>query len=266
MSVVEHTIELAGSPVFYRSAPATDPTPLYLHGIPTSSDDWLPFLERIGGIAPDLPGFGRTGKAANLDYTIEGHARFLEQLMDALAVPRFALVAHGWGAAAGLAYAQRNPGRVTRLVLVNAVPLFPAQSWPRIARLWRRPLVGELVMGATTKWLLARALRRGGRFDGAAIDTIWRQFDQGTQRAILRLHRAADEGRLVEAGAHLDALPVPALVIWGERDPWLPPDLARSYTERLPEAELELVAEGGHWPWQDDVTIVERVARFLARG
>ena len=33
------------SPVFYRSAPAADPPPLYLHGVPTSSDDWSELLE-----------------------------------------------------------------------------------------------------------------------------------------------------------------------------------------------------------------------------
>ena len=56
-------------PVFWRSAPATGggATPLYLHGVPTSSDDWVPFLERTGGIAPDLPGFGRSGKPGYLE-------------------------------------------------------------------------------------------------------------------------------------------------------------------------------------------------------
>jgi hypothetical protein len=38
--VDEHTIEVAGAPVFYRSAPSPAGTPaLYLHGVPTSSDD-----------------------------------------------------------------------------------------------------------------------------------------------------------------------------------------------------------------------------------
>jgi pimeloyl-ACP methyl ester carboxylesterase len=57
--VDEHTINLDESPVFYRSAEAPDVPVLYLHGIPTSSDDWIEFLARTGGIAPDLIGFGR---------------------------------------------------------------------------------------------------------------------------------------------------------------------------------------------------------------
>ena len=47
--VDEHTFTTDRGPVFYRSAPGADDPPLYLHGIPTSSDDWIPFLELTGG-------------------------------------------------------------------------------------------------------------------------------------------------------------------------------------------------------------------------
>lgn len=265
MSVDEHTIELAGSPVFYRRAEtgAARAEPLYLHGMPTSSDQWIPMLDRVGGIAPDLLGFGRSSKAGNLDYTIDGHARFVEQLLEALGIDRVALVVHGWGAAGGLAFAQRNPERVTRLVLCNALPLFEGFAWPRIARLWRRRLVGELAMGSTTRWLLARTLRKGGSFTDAQLEAIWSQFDQGTQRAILLLHRATDDARLASAGAGLGELSAPSLILWGERDPWLGPQLAHGYAERLPNARLELLADARHWPWLDDPSVVERVAAFL---
>ncbi len=59
----EHTIDVGGTPVFYRRRAGADV--LYLHSVPTSSDDWKDLLARTGGIAPDLPGFGRSGKAAN---------------------------------------------------------------------------------------------------------------------------------------------------------------------------------------------------------
>jgi pimeloyl-ACP methyl ester carboxylesterase len=35
---------------------------VYLHGVPHSGEMWQPFIERIGGIAPDLPGFGSTDR------------------------------------------------------------------------------------------------------------------------------------------------------------------------------------------------------------
>jgi pimeloyl-ACP methyl ester carboxylesterase len=265
--VDEHTITLDEAPVFYRAAPSAGAPVLYLHGVPTSADDWTPFLERTGGIAPDLPGFGRSSKAGHLDYSIDGHASFVEQLLAELGVDRVKVVAHDWGAAAGLAFAQRHPDRVERLVLCNALPLLDGFRWHRLARAWRRPVLGELLMGSTTKWLLARTLRRGcvdpGSWPPARIAAVWEQFDQGTQRAILRLHRATPEAKLVEAGASLNALDVAALVIWGERDPWFPVELAGAYAARLSNATTELVADAGHWPWLDQPSVVDRVAAFV---
>src|SRR5947209_7654768 len=100
--VDEHTISVDQAPIFYRSAPVASgvSTPLYLHGVPTSSDDWSGLLERTGGIAPDLIGFGRSSKAANLEYTLAGLATFLERFLAEVGVERVTLVAHDWGAAA----------------------------------------------------------------------------------------------------------------------------------------------------------------------
>ena len=87
--------------------------------------------------------------------------------------------------------------------------------------------VGELVMGSVNQWLLARTLRSGAAspeaWTDARIAAVWEQFDQGTQRAILRLHRSIDPAGLAAAGADLEQLWMPALVVWGERDPWLAP-------------------------------------------
>src|SRR6187431_1054298 len=40
---------------------------LYLHGVPNGAVMWKPFLERTGGVAVDLPGFGESGKRGDLD-------------------------------------------------------------------------------------------------------------------------------------------------------------------------------------------------------
>ncbi len=270
MRVEEHTIELAGSPVFLRRAPAPGPPPLYLHGIPTSSTDWMGLLARSGGLAPDLIGFGRSGKGGQLDLTLEGHADFLEALLSTLGVERVQLVMHDWGAAGGLIFAQRHPHRVERLVLINALPLMGDFRWPALARIWRRRVIGELAMGMVTKRVLGRTLRRGAvrpdAWEGERLEEAWNQFDQGTQRAILRLHRDAGERRLVQAGGGLESLSMPALVVWGERDPWLPATLGEAYARRLAGAELVKLPQAGHWPWLDGPEAGERVARFLESG
>ncbi len=270
MDVDEHTIELDEGPVFYRSSAYQGDPVLYLHGAPTSSDDWVPFLERVGGIAPDLPGFGRTSKSGHLDYSMSGHANFLERFLAELGIGRVMLVAHDWGAGGGLVLAQRNPSRVERLVLCDATPLLDGFEWHRLARMWRSPVIGELTMGAISRWMLARGLRRGSErpevWTNDRLAMVWEQFDQGTQRAMLRLHRDADPSRLAAAGLGLEDLDMPALILWGEDDPWLRSELAQRYAERLPEAEVEVIEGAGHWPWLDRPELVERVAAFLSHS
>jgi pimeloyl-ACP methyl ester carboxylesterase len=252
--------------VFYRRAPARANEVLYLHSVPTSSDDWPALLELTGGLAPDLPGFGRTSKAGNLDYSLPAYALFVEQFLDAVEVPEVALVGHGWGAAIALLFAQRHPHRVTRLVLIDAVPLLDGFQWPGIVRWIRRPGIGELVMGSVNRWLLARILRHASAtpdaWPDARVDAVWEQFDQGTQRAILRLHRSVDAPALAASGEGLAGLQQPALVVWGEHDPWLAPTFADAYAQRLPLATVQHVPGAGHWPWLDEPALAERLAAF----
>jgi pimeloyl-ACP methyl ester carboxylesterase len=269
--VSPHTEELDGVPLFWRSAQAPqDAAPaLYLHGVPTNSDDWVGFLERTGGLAPDLPGFGRSGKGANLDYTIAGYADFLERFLDHVDVERVSMVVHDWGAV-GLAFAQRHPERVARLVIMNAVPFLPGYEWHRIARMWSMPVVGELVMGMTNRWTLRRGSIEAnvtpGPLPEAWLDTVLDHFDQGTQRAILRLYRSSPPAVLAEAGAALATLSMPALVLWGEADPYIPTRFAEEYAQILPNAELVKLPASGHWPWLDGPEALERIVDFLGAG
>jgi pimeloyl-ACP methyl ester carboxylesterase len=253
----EHTATLGDQPVFWRTGDDTSAPPvLYLHGVPTSSDLWLPFLARTGGLAPDLPGFGRSGKRGDLDFTIEGYARFVDDFLDLVEVDRVRLVVHDWGAA-GLVWAQANPERVERLVVIDAVPLLPGYRWHPVARAWRTRGIGEIAIGLTTRFALRRVLPR------ALADAVWPHFDQGTQRAILRLYRSSPEERLAAAGAQLGRIDAPALVLWGERDPFVPARFADGYAAALGDARAERVPGAGHWPWYDRPDVVERVAAFL---
>jgi pimeloyl-ACP methyl ester carboxylesterase len=194
----------------------------------------------------------------------------VEEFLDALGFDEVAIVGHGWGAAMGLIFAQRHPDRVTRLVLIDAVPLLEGFQWPAMVRWWRRPGAGELLMGSVNRWLLARILRRGSArseaWPDARVDAAWDQFDQGTQRAILRLHRSVDERALAGAGNGLETLHQPALVIWGDQDPWLAPTFADAYGRRLPLVTVQHIPGAGHWPWLDQPELAERLAAFAADG
>jgi pimeloyl-ACP methyl ester carboxylesterase len=256
----EHTAPLRGQPVFWRRAPETDGGApiLYVHGVPTNADLWMPFLERTGGIAVDLPGFGRSGKRGDLDYTIPGYTTFLERFLELIEVDGpVRLVCEDWGAAA-LGWAQNHPERVERLVLIDAVPLLSGYSWHRIAKVWRTRWLGEIAMGLAIRPVLRRALPR------ELVDLVATRLDQGTQRAILDLYRWADPGRLAAAGARLSAITAPALVVWGETDPFIPVSFASAYANALGgSVDLDVRPGVGHWPWLADPAVIDHVAEFL---
>lgn len=263
-----HTIELAGEPVFYRETPGPGRPAVYLHSLPTSSDDWLGFLDHERALAPDLPGFGRSTKGGHLGYALGDHVRFLEAFLDSVAVGEtVALAGHGWGGAIALAYAQRHPARVGALAIIDALPLLDGFAWPRVARQALRPGIGEFLMGSVTRRRLGRALRAGAADPGAwseeRIEAVWQQFDQGTQRAILRVARSIGAEELARAGAGLSALNTPTLIVWGESDPWLPVRFAHAYAAALPTTELAVIPGAGHWPWLESPAVIDRVTAFL---
>lgn len=265
----ERRDQVAGHVVFSRELPPRDgllPT-LYVHGVPTNADQWTPFLERTGGVAIDLLGFGRSDKPMHHDGSMGSYNAFLQAVIARLGWERFNLVVHDWGALA-LITAQELAAKVNRLVIIDAVPLLPGYKWHRLARIWRTPILGELAMGLTTKSLMRR-LARDGRPDGAELpeqllDSVWEYFDQGTQRAILKLYRGAPPKMLEEAGERFSLLTAPTLVLHGELDPYIPSSFGKLYADTLPDARLKLLSDAGHWPWLDRPEVIELTANFLA--
>lgn len=257
MEIAERSAQVAGLDIHYRQA--GEVPILYLHGVPTHSRDWIPFLERTGGIAPDLPGFGKSAKPAEFDYSIGGYDRFLEAFVDELGLERFSLVMHDWGSV-GLALAQRFPERIERLLMIATVPFVPGFRWHRFARAWRTPLVGEVVMGSTTHRAFRRSLPR------ELADPAWEAFDHGTQRAILKLYRASPSEVLARAGERLGDVRAPALILWPEDDPYIGAEFGQPHADALGgETTLEMV-RGGHWPWLRRPELIDRAADFLKRS
>ena len=257
MAIEERRDTVAGLEISWREAPApAGRTPvLYVHGVPTDGDDWLPFLERTGGYALDLPGFGRSDKPTHFDYSIEGYGRFLTEFADHVGLERLQLVVHDWGAV-GMMLA---PERIERLVVMNAVPFLPGYRWHRIARIWRTPLGGELAMGFTFRWNLRRGV------PDELVDRVYEHFDHGTQRAILKLYRSAPPDRLAAAQTHLADISAPALVLWGEPDEYIPSEFAQRYADALGgDARVEIVEGAGHWLWVGRPDVIDTVSAFLA--
>lgn len=267
--VEELTLVVDGVEVFARRVPGAGVPTVYVHGNPTDSADWLPFMSRGGpALAIDLPGWGRSERPRDFDYSMHGLAAFLERCLEALGIGERKLVVHDWGSLA-LIGAQRRPDLLQRLVVINAVPLLPGYRWHWVARLWRRRAVGELLNATTSRAGIALLMRlaRGDRgpMPGELIDRIHQHWNRGTSRAVLELYRDADPERLAAAGAGLGSLGCPALVVWGERDPYLPARFGRLYAGRLPGADYAAVPGAGHWPWLEEPALVDRVVDFLAQ-
>ena len=272
MTAVEQAVvHVDGVRTFYRRVAGEGPPAVFVHGHPTHSEDWLPFLERLDGpaLALDLPGWGYSERVEGFDYSMEGLGRFVGRFLDQLGIERCSLVAHDWGVVA-LIEAQRRPARVRRLVVMNVVPLLPGYRWHWVARyLWRVPVAGELsnltVTRSALRLLSRQASPRPGPLPDEFIDMALRARRRGTWPESLALYRSADPARLAAAGERLGRLDCPALVAWGAEDPYLPSGFGRAYAERLPNAQYVELEGAGHWPWLDRPELVDLVCDFLRR-
>jgi pimeloyl-ACP methyl ester carboxylesterase len=269
-AIEENELRVDEVRVFYRRVAGAGTPTVYCHGNPSHGGDWVPFLERGGpAIAIDMPGWGRSDRPdpARFDYSMYGLSAFLELCLAELGVERRKLVVHDWGALA-LIGAQRRPQSVERLVVIDSVPLLPGYRWHWIARLWRRRRLGEFLNATTTKsgfeLLMRQASGDRGPMPREFTDAIWEHWDRGTQEAVLALYRHADPDRLALAGQDLGRLTCPSLVLWGDRDAYLPTRFAEAYAAVLPDSTLEVVPAAGHWPWIDDARCIERIHDFVS--
>jgi pimeloyl-ACP methyl ester carboxylesterase len=269
----ERYAEIDGIRVFLRERRGDGIPTIWVHGNPTDSQDWLPFLAATEGpaIAPDLPGFGRSERPSRgaFEGSVGAHARLLADAFAELAPDGYRLVVHDWGVVA-LVAALARPEAVRRLVVINAVPLSATYRWHFVARVWRRRGIGEAFARPRSRLLTGQLLRlaRAGRrpLPPDYVDRMLEHWDEGMGRAILALYRSADPDVLGAAGEQLGGIRCPALVLWGDSDPYIGAEDGRSFARALPNAEFALVEKAGHWPWIDRPELVGRVADFLAAG
>src|SRR5246500_139544 len=96
-------LELLGSTLAYREAgDRRAPVVLFLHGNPTSSYIWrniLPLVAPVAHcIAPDLIGFGQSGKP-DIEYRFFDHVRYLDAFLANAGISSAFVIAHDWGTA-----------------------------------------------------------------------------------------------------------------------------------------------------------------------
>ena len=254
--------EVDGVQVHYQEAGSLSAPPvLLIHGFTASNFVWNDVLVPIAEsgfrvIAPDLVGFGFSGKPKQGEYTIEAQARTIVRLMDQLGIESATLVGSSYGGAVAATCALDYADRVSRLVLVDAVINDHARQRP-LLRLAATPLLGDvlspLMMGSRT--LLHQQLRKGYApetrhlFNEKRIKAHHRPLvAASTQRAALNTLRRW-RARRIEEEAH--RIQQPTLLIWGANDPVIPLSHGRRLFERMPDARLVVFRHCGHMPMEE---------------
>jgi pimeloyl-ACP methyl ester carboxylesterase len=266
VAVSDATVAVAGvhSPYIACGNRDSGDAVVFIHGNPGSSEDWRSLVARVGtfgrAIAIDMPGFGKADKPNDFEYRVAGYARHLDGALKELGIQRVHLVLHDFGGAWGLAWAAAHPGQLASVTLIN-IGLMPGYRWHYLARIWRTPVVGEIFQATATRSGFRLLLRHGNPrgLPTPFIDRMYDDYDRGTRRAVLRLYRATGSpGALAGAmGATFRQLDVPALVIWGAADPYVPVAYAERQREFFRRARVVILERSGHWPFADDPEAVD---------
>jgi pimeloyl-ACP methyl ester carboxylesterase len=244
---------------------------VFVHGNPGSADDWTSLVTALGehgrAVALDMPDFGQTVAAPGFQHTVEGYAGFLDQALSALGIARSHLVLHDFGGPFGLAWAGAHLDALASVTLIDTGVL-PGYRWHVLARIWRTPFLGEAFQAITTRRAFRASISRGEPrgLPRSFVDGMYDHYDRRTKRAVLKLYRATDDpgggGELARAFAALD---IPALVIWGEHDRYLPASYAARQRDAFPSADVHVLPASGHWPHADAPdTVQQLLVEFLA--
>ena len=248
------------SPVLVGGPPEAKAVVVFVHGNAGSGQDWKALMESVGSfarcVAPDMPGYGDADKPQDFDYTVGGFGRHLGAVLDQLAIRRAHLVLHDLGGAWGLNWAAAHQTAVASLSLLG-IGALPGYRWHRFARMFRTPVLGEVMLALTRRRDVARTLRWGSRgaLPDAYVDAMTHSFrDPGTRRAVLRFYRATpDLGAVTVRDAQaLREVNPPTLVIWGGGDPYVPVRFAEVQRQYFPRTEIAVLPGSGHWPFVDD--------------
>ncbi len=253
---------------------------VFLHGFPEFWYAWRKQLKELGrdfiAVAPDMRGYNLSSKPAAVEeYDIGklvGDVRGLvEHLAGAhqLGAARCVLVGHDWGGVVAWATAMSCPEIVERLVVINAPhpKIFerelrenPKQQEASQYMLVFRSPQAEAMMSANNfammqETILGDGMRQGyiSEADRKAYVEAWSQ--PGALTGGLNYYRAAEVG---PGGGGHEAfkakhpvasfeVKMPALVIWGEKDPYILTDNLDGLERYVPKLTVERIPDATHW-------------------
>ncbi|HVV42299.1 MAG TPA: haloalkane dehalogenase [Nitrobacter sp.] len=280
------TVAILDSQMAYREVGRTDaPIALFLHGNPTSSYIWrniLPWVaEAAHCIAPDLIGFGQSGKP-DIAYRFEDHVRYLDSFLANKGITSAYLVAQDWGTALAFHLAARRPDFVRGLAFMEFTR--PIPTWEdfvhnskerEIFRKFRTPGEGEKLILEDN--LFVERILPGG--------TVRKLTEE--EMAVYRAPFTTPESRLPtwrfpnelpiagepadvyatmeKAHAVLAASTYPKLLFAGDPGALVPTAVAEDFARRLPDCRLVKLGSGLHYLQEDHPEVIgKEVAAFIS--
>ena len=244
-----HSLHANGIEISFRDSGSGEPL-LLLHGFTGSGDDWAHvFAEPLAGyrvIAPDLRGHGRSTNPGGA-FTFAAVARDLFALLDQLGVDRVTAIGMSAGANALLHMATQQPSRLEAMIHVSGTPRFPDQ-----ARAIMRMMTEE--GRSEAEWAEMRGRHHHG---DEQIRALWRHAREF----------ANDRDDMNFDAAALSRITARTLIVHGDRDPLYPVELAVELFRAIPDAALNVVANGGHGPiFGEQAAPFVRTATAFLRG
>lgn len=285
------TVEVAGRRLYVRTTEATraDAEPaLFVHGLGGSAVNWTDYAgllrDNLAIESIDLPGFGRSGPAADDDYSLEAHAQAVIDYLELSGRGPVHLVGNSMGGAISLVVAARRRDLVRTLTLISpAVPdrklrLHALKSDWRMALLVV-PILGMMALrkiGATPVESRVRATIAlcfadpsrfsKQRFEEAVEEAAARAGWPWVERAMLMSTRGLVRSQFLKnrAGwAAMRTITAPTLVVWGAHDRLVAADLAPFVAAAIPQARLLVLDDVGHVAMMEDPQTTARATLAL---
>ncbi|MDZ4133581.1 MAG: alpha/beta hydrolase [Dethiobacteria bacterium] len=248
---------------------------LLVHGFAGSTFSWrhvFPALELEGYrvIAVDLPGFGLSERDTSFAYTSATRAELLWSLLNSIKPDaRWHLVGHSMGGGTVTAMVLQKPELVESLVLVAGA--IPGNGSARSTWLFRYPPVSRWVRQLTTRYFLAEnnvysmlTSAYGRPPDPDEFAGYYQPLLIENSDASLAAMLKVSDPSIKELLSTVDQ---PALLIWGEKDSWVPLTEGTMLNKFFPHAELVVLAGEGHCPMETAPGIFNNfLLDFLKRG
>lgn len=262
--------------VHYCDSESDRPVLVALHGIMDSAHGWQGWMREIGHhyriVAPDLPGFGLTGPLLAGDYAVSMWVHFLDDFVAALRIEHFHLAGSSLGGGVAWNYAIRHPDKVQRLVLVD--PVGYPQEVPDAVRIVARPGIAAIVPLFTPRWIFSGYVKQvygdPARVTRPVVDRFFEiALRPGSRPAMIRvfqlLVQQSQDETLPNGIANLHRLGIPTLLLWGEKDRWIPVQHVARWQQDVPSIQAIVYSGAGHIPHEEmPEQTAQDVHRFLS--